>query len=156
MNFHTDCPKGFLYDGDVNIAHGGVFLSTELIEGLMKAMKEFEPWNEWVDFWSVEEFSMMDNQWLLTAGTVLITYDACMEAKYMENHGKLPDDEKLAAEAWMMWRYRETHAKDETESKLIQIGFDTTYHSSNPAVPDHVYHAHKKLHNVALEWLKEV
>ena len=45
MNFHTDCPKGFLYDGDVNIAHGGVFLSTELIEGLMKAMKEFEPWN---------------------------------------------------------------------------------------------------------------
>ena len=156
MNFHTDCPKGFLYDGDVSIAHGGVFLSTELLESLMKAMKDFEPWNEWVNFWSVEEYSMMDNQWLLTAGTALITYDPCMEAEYIENHGKVPEDERLAAEAWMMWRYRETRAKDTDETRLIQIGFDTTYHSSNPAVPNYVYHAHKKLHNVALEWLKEV
>ena len=152
MNFHTDCPKGFLYDGDVNIAHGGVFLSTELIEGLMKAIKALEPWNEWVDFWRVEEYSMMDNQWLLTAGRVLISYDPCMEAEY----GPLPESEKLAAEAWMVWRWYETQGKDTTESNLIQIGFDTTYHSSNPAVPDHVYHAHKQLHNVALEWLKEV
>ena len=46
--------------------------------------------------------------------------------------------------------------KDVLESRTVQIGHDTTYASSAYKVPDHIYHAHKQLHNVAREWLKEV
>lgn len=157
MNFHTDCPKGLLYTGDVNIEHGGVFIDfREESEKLAKAIEDGTEYREWLNYWEVAEFSMMDNQWQLDAGEFLVAYDPKEEAKYHETHGKLPDSYTLAAEAWAIWRWHETYGKDVYQSQLIQIGHDLTYASSNYRIPDHVYHAHKKLHNVALAWVKEV
>ena len=155
-NFHLSCPKGFLYDGDVNIEYGGVFLDVrEGMEELAKSIREGTLFEDWFNFWQVSELSMMDNQWLLEAGTFMVVYDPCMENEYREGDMARKYQE-ITPEAWLLWRWGETHSKDVLESQTIQIGHDTTYGSSNPAKPDHIYHAHKQLHNVAREWLKEV
>lgn len=155
-NFHLSCPKGFLYDGDVNIEYGGVFLDVrEGMEELAKAIREGKAFEDWFNFWEVSELSMMDNQWLLEAGTFLVVYDPCMEDEYREGD-MARKYQKITPEAWVLWRWWETHAKDVLQSQTVQIGHDTTYASSTYKVPDHIYHAHKQLHNVAREWLKEV
>lgn len=155
-NFHLSCPKGFLYAGDVNIEYGGTFIENgEAMKELAKAIANKQVFSEWVPYWEIAEASAMDNQWWLTAGNFLVTYDPCMEAEYREGDmaGKF---QEITAEMWAVWRWYESQANDQELSKLIQIGHDTTYGSSNPAKPEHIYHAHKKLHNVALAWVKEV
>lgn len=140
MNFHLDAPKGWLYEGDVNIEYGGT-----LTKDLSKEFAEDENFSQHVEFAALNEYREMDKQWWFTAGSVHI------------KRGD-PDVEKLLAEgrheqAFLQASW-EGDVSVETEI-LVQIGKLDQFQSSNPAEPDNLYHGNKKLHNVFLELMGE-
>ena len=150
MNFNLKPPKGYIYAGDVNLEYGGIFY-TDVSKELYDAVQEGTPYDEWVDYVSVNEYSLQDKQWVICAGKVHIV----VNEENLHNLLRLAGEkEKEDLTPGMLFTVAAVEGDTETECcGVVQIGKLDAYSSSRPKEPDWTYRGNAKLHNIVKEWL---
>lgn len=133
MNFHIKCPKGWLYNGDVNIEHGGKFYSAADVESGDDLVA-------YVACWGHES---CDNQYTIEAG--LICIPAGIADKAIADEFGITVDEVTQLHRVM---YADGYAdKDLDQITVVQLGKNPDPYATRPAKANVILAHNAKIEN---------